>query len=172
MDSRKVFLATIATFGVIAAFYLFLQGKIAFDEYTHWKSREAVLEKELEQLREEAKNHREFLDGAKKAFEIIISSFNNGDKKTLKNLVSKDVYSAFEKAIDEKTNNPESQFYSLIVEGIADAKVENDTISISVNFISEQMLNNDEGSIVKNKDTWTFEKPVNSSSPIWILTQT
>ncbi len=117
-------------------------------------------------------NHREFLDGAKKAFEIIISSFNNGDKKTLKNLVSKDVYSAFEKAIDEKTNNPESQFYSLIVEGIADAKVENNTISISVNFISEQMLNNDEGSIVKNKDTWTFEKAVNSSSPIWILTQT
>ena len=117
-------------------------------------------------------NHREFLDGAKKAFEIIISSFNNGDKKTLKNLVSKDVYSAFEKAIDEKTNNPESQFYSLIVEGIEDAKVENDTISISVNFISEQMLNNDEGSIVKNKDTWTFEKPANSSSPIWILTQT
>ena len=117
-------------------------------------------------------NHREFLEGAKKAFEIIISSFNNGDKKTLKNLVSKDVYSAFEKAIDEKTNNPESQFYSLIVEGIADAKVENDTISISVNFISEQMLNNDEGSIVKNKDTWTFEKALNSSSPIWILTQT
>ena len=117
-------------------------------------------------------NHREFLDGAKKAFEIIISSFNNGDKKTLKNLVSKDVYSAFEKAIDEKTNNPESQFYSLIIEGIADAKVENNTISISVNFISEQMLNNDEGSIVKNKDTWTFEKLVNSSSPIWILTQT
>ena len=117
-------------------------------------------------------NHREFLDGAKKAFEIIISSFNNGDKKTLKNLVSKDVYAAFEKAIDEKTNNPESQFYSLIVEGIADAKVENDTISISVNFISEQMLNNDEGSIVKNKDIWTFEKPENSSSPIWILTQT
>ena len=117
-------------------------------------------------------NHREFLDGAKKAFEIIISSFNNGDKKTLKNLVSKDVYSAFEKAIDEKTNNPESQFYSLIVEGVADAKVENNTISISVNFISEQMLNNDEGSISKNKDTWTFEKPINSSSPIWTLTQT
>ena len=117
-------------------------------------------------------NHREFLEGAKKAFEIIISSFNNGDKKTLKNLVSKDVYSAFEKAIDEKTNNPKSQFYSLIIEGIADAKVENNTISISVNFISEQMLDNDEGSISKNKDTWTFEKSVNSSSPIWILTQT
>ena len=34
------------------------------------------------------------------------------------------------------------------------------------------MLNDDEGKIIKNKDTWTFEKPVSSSSPVWILTQT
>ena len=117
-------------------------------------------------------NHKQFLEGAKKAFEIIITSFNNGDKKTLKNLVSKDVFSAFEKAIDQKANNPSSQFYSLIIENVADAKVNNDTISISINFVSEQMINDDEGKIIKNKDTWTFEKPVNSSSPIWILTQT
>ena len=117
-------------------------------------------------------DHKQFLDGAKKAFEIIITSFNNGDKKTLKNLVSKDVYLAFEKAIDENKNNPSSQFYSLIIDSVEDAKVENNIISISLNFISEQMLNNDEGKIIKNKDTWTFEKPVNSSTPIWILTQT
>ena len=117
-------------------------------------------------------DHKQFLDGAKKAFEIIITAFNNGDKKTLKNLVSQDVYNAFEKAIDENTNNPSAQFYSLIIDSVENAKVENNTISISLNFISEQMLNNDEGKIVKNKDTWTFEKPTNSSSPIWILTQT
>ena len=117
-------------------------------------------------------DHKQFLDGAKKAFEIIITSFNNGDKKTLKNLVSKDVYLAFEKAIDENKNNPSSQFYSLIIDSVEDAKVENNIISISLNFISEQMLNDDEGKIIKNKDTWTFEKPVNSSTPIWILTQT
>ena len=117
-------------------------------------------------------DHKQFLDGAKKAFEIIITSFNNGDKKTLKNLVSKDVYHAFEKAIDENKNNPSSQFYSLIIDSVEDAKVENNIISISLNFISEQMLNNDEAKIIKNKDTWTFEKPVNSSTPIWILTQT
>ena len=117
-------------------------------------------------------NHKQFLDGAKKAFEIIITSFNNGDKKTLKSLVSNDVYIAFEKAIDEKSNNPSSQFYSLVIDGVEDAKVENNNITISLNFISEQMLNNDEGKIVKNKDTWTFEKPINSSNPVWILTQT
>ena len=33
-------------------------------------------------------DHKQFLEGAKKAFEIIITSFNNGDTKTLKNLVS------------------------------------------------------------------------------------
>ena len=117
-------------------------------------------------------DHKQFLEGAKKAFELIITSFNNGDKKTLKDLVSKDVYLAFEKAIDNKENNSSSQFYSLIIEGVEAAKVENNTISISINFISEQMLNNDEGKIVKNKDTWTFEKGVNSSNPIWTLTQT
>ena len=42
----------------------------------------------------------------------------------------------------------------------------------SVNFISEQMLNNDETSIIKNKDTWTFEKPEKSTNPKWILTNT
>ena len=117
-------------------------------------------------------NHKQFLEGAKKAFEIIITSFNNGDKGTLKNLVSKDVYTVFETAINNGQNNPSSQFYSLIIESIEDAKVENNKIIISVNFISEQMLNNDEGKIIKNKDTWTFEKPANSSNPIWILTQT
>tara|TARA_B100001029_G_C14801759_1_gene307516 strand:- start:37 stop:618 length:582 start_codon:yes stop_codon:yes gene_type:complete len=117
-------------------------------------------------------DHRQFIEGAKKAFEIIITSFNNGDKQTLKELVSKEVYKAFEEAIDSKTNNPSSQFYSLVVDGIEDAKVESGLISISINFISEQMLNNDEGKIIKNKDTWTFEKAVNSSSPKWVLTQT
>ena len=131
-------------------------------------------ETKLENIYKNVNNfdHKQFLDGAKKAFEIIITSFNNGDKKTLKELVSNDVYDAFETAINNKNNNPSSQFYSLIIEGVEDAKVENDIISISINFISEQMLNNDEGKIIKNKDTWTFEKPVNSTSPKWILTQT
>ena len=117
-------------------------------------------------------DHKLFLEGAKKAFEIIITSFNNGDKKTLKELVSKDVYLAFESAIDKNENNSSSQFYSLVIDGIEDAKVEKNIISISVNFISEQMLNNDEGKIIKNKDTWTFEKLASSSSPKWTLTQT
>ena len=117
-------------------------------------------------------DHKVFLDGAKKAFEIIITAFNNGDKKTLKSLVSKDVYTAFVSAIDSSSNNPNSQFYSLVVDSIEDAKAENGKITISVRFISEQMIDNKEDSIVKNQDLWVFEKPIKSSSPAWILIST
>ncbi len=117
-------------------------------------------------------NHKEFLEGAKKAFEIIITAFNKGDKGTLKNLVSKDVYSAFEEAINSGANDPNSQFYSLVVDSVEDAKVENGTISISVNFTSEQITSDNEESIVKNKDTWTFEKPETSTGPAWLLVST
>ena len=117
-------------------------------------------------------NHKEFLEGAKKAFEIIITAFNKGDKSTLKNLVSKDVYNAFEGAINSGSNNPNSQFYSLVIDGVEDAKVEAGKISIAVNFTSEQILSDNEDSIVKNKDTWVFEKPESSTSPAWLLVST
>ena len=117
-------------------------------------------------------DHKVFLDGAKKVFEIIITAFNNGDKKTLKPLVSKDVYAAFVSAIDSGSNNPNSQFYSLVVDSIEDTKVDNGKITISVKFISEQMIDNKEDSIVKNQDVWVFEKPIKSSSPAWILIST
>ena len=117
-------------------------------------------------------NHKEFLEGAKKAFEIIITAFNKGDKSTLKNLVSKDVYNAFEGAINSGSNNPNSQFYSLVIDGVEDAKVEGGKISIAVNFTSEQILSDNEDSIVKNKDTWVFEKPESSAGPAWLLVST
>jgi len=117
-------------------------------------------------------NHKEFLEGAKKAFEIIITAFNKGDKSTLKNLVSKDVYNAFEGAINSGSNNPNSQFYSLVIDGVEDARVEGGKISIAVNFTSEQILSDNEDSIVKNKDTWVFEKPESSTGPAWLLVST
>ena len=116
--------------------------------------------------------HKSFLEGAKKAFEIIITAFNKGDKNTLKGLVSKNVYNVFEKAINEGSNNPNAQFYSLVIDGIDDAKVENGKITISVNFISEQVLGDNEEDVIKNKDTWVFEKPEKSSGPAWTLIST
>ena len=86
--------------------------------------------------------------------------------------MSKDVFKAFEKAIDQKLNNPKSQFYSLIIEGVESASIEKNTIKITVIFLSEQLKNNDENSIVKKQDIWTFEKDINKKNPVWTLTST
>ena len=117
-------------------------------------------------------DHKAFFDGAKKAFEIIISAYNQGDKKTLKALVSKNVFTTFEKAIDNNNNNPSSQFYSLVIDGVEDAKLENNIIKITLKFTSEQFTNDDENTIIKKQDIWTFEKKADSKSPEWILTST
>ena len=79
---------------------------------------------------------------------------------------------SFEKAIVEKKNDPNSQFYSLVIDSVENAVVENKIIKITINFISEQFKNNDESSIQKNRDTWTFEKLKNSNAPNWVLAST
>lgn len=62
MNTKKIILLTASLLTLIAGGYLLLQVQTAFDEYTHWRSREAVLEKELEDLRQEAKRDRKFLE--------------------------------------------------------------------------------------------------------------
>ncbi len=62
VNSRKLILLTLSVLALGAGSYLLLQLQKAFAEYSHWRTREAVLEKELEDLRLEAQNLREFLE--------------------------------------------------------------------------------------------------------------
>ena len=128
------------------------------------------LKKAYENL--EGFDHKKFIEGAKLAFEVIINSFNKGDKKKLKDLLTKDVYQIFENEINQKNINPDSQFFSLNIEKIENVIVANGVIKISIKFISEQYKNNDETTVVKKQDVWTFEKPVNSKNPNWLLSST
>ena len=117
-------------------------------------------------------DHKKFLEGAKFAFETIINAFNNSDKKTLKNLLTKDVFLTFENAIEEKKNNPNYQFYSIVVDEVTDVSVMDSLINITLKITSEQFKDNDESTISKKQDTWTFQKKINSNSPIWLLSST
>ncbi len=117
-------------------------------------------------------NHKNFLEGAKSAFETIINAFNKGDKKTLKKLVTEDVFKSFEEAIDAKNIDSDYQFYSLNIESIEKVYVERNRIKICVKFISEQFKNNDENTVVKKQDSWTFEKTISSKDPNWLLSST
>jgi len=117
-------------------------------------------------------DHKKFLEGAKRAFESIINAFNKGDKKALKNLVTEGVFKSFEEAIDAKNINPDYQFYSLNIEGIEKVFVEGNHIKICIKFISEQFKNNDENTVIKKQDSWTFEKKISSKDPNWLLSST
>jgi len=117
-------------------------------------------------------DHRKFLESAKFAFETIINAFNEGDKKTLKNLLTKEAFLSFEQAIDNQDNNPNFQFYSLVVDAVEDVIAEKETINITLKFTSEQFRDNDESTIIKKQDVWTFQKKINSRSQNWFLSST
>lgn len=117
-------------------------------------------------------DHKNFLEGAKFAFETIINAFNNNDKKTLKSLLTKEVYSTFDKAINDGDNSPNFQFYSLVIDCVEEVVVENSIVSITLKITSEQFKDNDESTASKKQDTWTFEKNINSKSSVWLLSST
>jgi predicted lipid-binding transport protein (Tim44 family) len=50
---------------------------------------------------------RGFIEGAKMAYEMIVSAFAQGDRKTLKTLLSRDVYDGFDRAIGEREKRGE-----------------------------------------------------------------
>ena len=104
-------------------------------------------------------DHKKFIEGAKLAYETIINSFNSGDKKTLKNLLTAEVYKAFEHAINDKNNIPNSQFFSLNIEKIEDVFIDKDHISVSILFFSEQFKNNDESTITKKQFLEAMSNP-------------
>ena len=117
-------------------------------------------------------DHKGFLDGAKIAFEAIINAFNTGDNKTLKGLLNEKTYAIFEKAINEKNNDPKNQLFSFNIEKIENVLIKQGKIIISIKFISEHFKNNDESTILKKKDIWSFEKLIKSKNPNWLLSTT
>lgn len=117
-------------------------------------------------------DYKKFLEGAKIAFETIIDAFNGGDKENLKILLTNKTYAVFEKAIDEKQNDPNSQIFSLNIDKIEKVSTNNEKITIGVKFISEQFKNNDESTITKKEDIWFFEKKIKSKNPNWLLSST
>ena len=62
MVRKKIFTSALTIISLVCITYLALQVNRALQEYKHWKTRESVLQKELEVLKEEARKHQDFLD--------------------------------------------------------------------------------------------------------------
>jgi predicted lipid-binding transport protein (Tim44 family) len=130
-------------------------------------------------------NERSFVEGASKAFEIILIAYCNGDKDTLVKLLDENVYNAFAKDIDQRVQKGHSKEITIVsIEHISiiSASLKRKTASITVKYTSQQVefTKNKEGHVIegstaeinKLNDVWTFSKKLNSSDHTWKLTDT
>lgn len=130
-------------------------------------------------------NKEMFLNGACKVFELILSAFNTGDLSSVRELMSKKVYDAFNQVINERKNeeiSAEVDFICFKKSEIKEVKQLKNTIKIVVEFVSEQVnllknkngevIEGDENFVQKITDMWTFERPLNAKNNLWTLVST
>ncbi|HEX9767875.1 MAG TPA: Tim44/TimA family putative adaptor protein [Kiloniellales bacterium] len=126
-----------------------------------------------------------FVGGAKVAFEMIITAFAGGDTKTLRPLLSNDVFEDFSGAIKsrlDKQETLESTLVGISEAEIIEAELQGKTAFITVKFVSEQInvTRNAAGEVVEGDpsgvatvtDIWTFARNTRSRDPNWTLVAT
>lgn len=127
----------------------------------------------------------QFLDGAAAAYEMIVMAFAAGDRKTLKPLLSAEVFEGFSRAIDERAaagHLMETTFVGIEKAEIVEAEVQNKIARIKVRFVAEMIsvTRDKDGNTVAGDparvdtliDGWTFERPLTASDPNWALVAT
>lgn len=130
-------------------------------------------------------NRIEFLEGAEVAFRMIVVAFAEGDKTTLKKLLSKEVYDSFVQAINEreKTKQTLELEVARIVQAEVVKEIESDALmEVTVKFISEQcsVTYDKKGKVLAGNpeqfheitDIWTFTHEKSSQNPNWTVTST
>ncbi len=128
---------------------------------------------------------KEFLDGAKMAYEMIVSAFAEGDKQTLKPLLSREVYEGFVSAIDDRKKNNhilESRFVGINKADIVKLDMPGNMVQISIRFVSDlitatldkegRVVDGDPNEIQEITDVWTFERQIGARDPNWRLIAT
>lgn len=130
-------------------------------------------------------NHIEFIEGAEVAFRMIVIAFAEGDKTTLKKLLSKEVYDSFVEAINEREKAKQTLELEVarIVQAEVIKEIESDVLmEVTVRFISEQcsvtydkkgkVLTGDPEQFHEITDIWTFTHEKSSPNPNWTVTST
>lgn len=130
-------------------------------------------------------NSKEFAEGAQMAFDMILTAYAAGDKKTLKNLLSAEVYAGFEHAID--TREAEGHTLQETLVGISKAELveaymDGRDAHVTVKFVSEQIsalldadgsvIEGDPAKVTEATDFWTFARSTKSRNPNWTLVGT
>jgi predicted lipid-binding transport protein (Tim44 family) len=130
---------------------------------------------------------KEFLTGARIAYETIITDFSDDDNKltTSKPLLNKEIYDQFNKALKERSSRghyAEITFIGINSAEIKDYKKIDKILNVTVDFIAEvitcirdkdkKIVSGNPEKIKKIYDTWVFSRDVTSANPNWLLVNT
>ena len=127
---------------------------------------------------------KDFLNGAKIAYETIITDFSDDDNKLIKSkpLLSKKIQDQFNQALTERKNKghfAEITFIGVNAADIKEHKKVNNFIQVTVDFVAEvitcikdknkNIISGDPEKIKKIYDTWIFSRDMRSNNPNWQL---
>ncbi|HUN41883.1 MAG TPA: Tim44/TimA family putative adaptor protein [Acetobacteraceae bacterium] len=122
-----------------------------------------------------------FLDGADKAFSMIVAAFAHGDRNTLRPLLSDETYRGFDQAIAARETAGQQQVAEIRgMENVAieDAGLRGSIADVTVRFVSDQIsLTRDAqgriemgtDAVTEITDLWTFERDLAAQDPTWRL---
>lgn len=150
-------------------------------------SDEAVEGRGLAYLREVKPQFDEaaFLDGAGKAYEMILTAFANDDLSPVQDFLADDVADGFTAAIAARQDANQrlaTQILRLDRPALEDARIENGSVQLDVRFRAEIISFThaadapvDEDNLPAPNtvhDVWVFEQPLASRDPNWQLVAT
>ncbi len=128
---------------------------------------------------------KSFLEGAKQAYEMVLTAYAEGDRKTLKNLLEKDIYDGFERAMAEREaagHKVDFTFVGLPKIEISHAGLDKRNAVVSIQFHADVVsaTHDKDGALVEGHpsevkviaDEWTFARNPKSRDPNWKLVAT
>jgi predicted lipid-binding transport protein (Tim44 family) len=128
---------------------------------------------------------KHFVTGGRAAYEMIVTAYAAGDRRQLRNLLSREVYDGFESAIREREQRGETvetRFVSIDSAEITNAEMRGKTEQVTVRFQSQlvsvtrdragTVIDGNPDKVTEVTDVWTFARDVTSRDPNWKLVAT
>ncbi|MAY62618.1 MAG: calcium-binding protein [Rhizobiales bacterium] len=128
---------------------------------------------------------KEFVKGAGMAYEMIVTAYAEGDRKTLRNLLSREVYDGFVAAIDEREEAGQtmrSNFVGIEKAEITQAEMKGSEANLTLRIVSQlisatfdadgKLVDGDAEEVSEVNDVWTFARDTRSRDPNWRLIAT
>ena len=128
---------------------------------------------------------KDFVGGATTAYEMIVTAYADGDRKTLKGLLSREVYEGFVAAIEDREARGEtvrSNFVGIDKAAIIQAEMKGTEANITLRIISQlisatldkdgEVIDGDLVEVADVNDVWTFARDTRSRDPNWRLIAT